>query len=123
MLENLLDDVRLKILFDIKRFLVLIIYVTENASLKHERRPKLFFEIFSFYFAHENRCGKFMFTDIQAVGDDLLLLGDTNSTSTTASCLCVLTTDTETPVMTHATVSADLLESLQIFTQLRVDQR
>lgn len=64
-----------------------------------------------------------MFTDIQAIGDDLLLLGDTNSASTTASCLCVLTTDTETPVMTHATVSADLLESLQIFTQLRVDQR
>lgn len=33
----------------------------------------------------------------------------------------MLTTDTETPVVTETTVSADLLEALEIFTELGVD--
>jgi hypothetical protein len=50
-----------------------------------------------------------------------LLLGDTNGTATSASSLGVLATDTETPVVSETTVSADLLQALQILTQLRVD--
>lgn len=50
----------------------------------------------------------------------LLLLRHTNGASTTAGCLGVLTTDTETPVVTHTTMGTDLLQTLQIFTQFRV---
>ena len=37
------------------------------------------------------------------------------------SCLGVLTTDTETPEVTETTVRTDLLEALQVVTELRVD--
>lgn len=50
-----------------------------------------------------------------------LLLGDTDGTATATSRLGVLTTDTETPVVTETTVSADLLQALQIITELGVD--
>lgn len=47
-----------------------------------------------------------------------LLLADTDSATSSASSLGVLTTDTETPVVSQTTVSSDLLQALQIFTQL-----
>ena len=50
----------------------------------------------------------------------LFLLGDTNGATTTTSSLGVLTTDTDTPVVTKTTVSTDLLETLKIFTELGV---
>lgn len=50
-----------------------------------------------------------------------LLLGDTDSSATATSGLGVLATDTETPVVAKTTVSADLLQALQIITQLGVD--
>lgn len=49
--------------------------------------------------------------------ENLLLLRHTDCASTTASGLRVLTADTETPVVTHTSVGADLLESLQVLTQ------
>lgn len=51
-------------------------------------------------------------------GRILLLLGHTNSATTTAGCFRVLTTDTETPVVAHTPVGADLLQSFQILTEL-----
>jgi len=50
----------------------------------------------------------------------LLLFRHTNRTSTTTGSLGVLTTYTETPVVTQTSVSADLFHSLQVFTQFRV---
>ena len=50
-----------------------------------------------------------------------LLLGNTNGTATTTGGLGVLTTHTEAPVVTETTVSTDLLETLQILTELGVD--
>lgn len=50
-----------------------------------------------------------------------LLLGDTDSPTATASCLGVLTTDTQAPVVSETTVSANLLEALEIVTELGVD--
>lgn len=49
----------------------------------------------------------------------LLLVG--NSATTTTGGLGVLTTDTETEVVADTTVGLDLLQSLQVITQLRVD--
>ena len=51
---------------------------------------------------------------------NLLLLGDTNGPSPASSCLGVLTADTDTPVVTQATMGADLLETLKILTELVV---
>ena len=51
----------------------------------------------------------------------LLLLGHTHGLSLVASGLGVLTSDTETPVVTEPTVGSDLLESLKILTQLVVE--
>lgn len=51
----------------------------------------------------------------------LLLLADTDGPATTTSGLGVLATDTEAPVVTETTVSADLLEALEILTELGVD--
>merc|ERR1719211_200371 len=50
----------------------------------------------------------------------LLLLGDTDGLSLVASGLGVLTSGTETPVVTEATVGPDLLEPLKILTELVV---
>jgi hypothetical protein len=50
-----------------------------------------------------------------------LLLGNTNGPATAAGGLGVLTTHTEAPVVTETTVSTDLLETLQILTELGVD--
>ncbi len=50
-----------------------------------------------------------------------LLLGHTDGPATAASRLGVLATDTETPVVTETTVGTDLLEALQVLTELRVD--
>lgn len=50
-----------------------------------------------------------------------LLLGDTDSPTSSSSGLRVLSTDTETPVVTETTVSTDLLQTLQILTKLGVD--
>lgn len=47
-----------------------------------------------------------------------LLLADTNRTSSSAGGLGVLTSDTQTPVVTETTMCADLLEPFQILTQL-----
>ena len=49
-----------------------------------------------------------------------LLLADTDGASAAASGLGVLTTDTQTPVVTETTVGADLLEALEIVTELGV---
>ena len=51
----------------------------------------------------------------------LFLLGDTDGTTATTSSLGVLTTDTETPVVTETTMSTDLLQTFQIFTHLGVN--
>ena len=51
----------------------------------------------------------------------LLLLGHTHSFSLVSGGLGVLTSDTETPVVTEPTVSPDLLESLQVLSQLVVE--
>merc|ERR1719150_1846053 len=51
----------------------------------------------------------------------LLLLGNADGASTSTSGLCMLTTDTEKPVMTKTTMSTDLLQSLQIFTELSIE--
>jgi len=50
-------------------------------------------------------------------GLTLLLLRYTDCASTTTSSFGMLTTDTESPVVTQTTVSADLLQSLEILTQ------
>jgi hypothetical protein len=50
-----------------------------------------------------------------------LLLRDTDSPSTSSSGLGVLATDTESPVVTETTVGTDLLQALEIFTELGVD--
>jgi hypothetical protein len=50
-----------------------------------------------------------------------LLLGHTDGPATTTGRLGVLTTHAETPVVTKTTVSADLLEALEILTELGVD--
>ena len=50
-----------------------------------------------------------------------LLLGDTDSPATSSSGLGVLATDTEAPVVTETTVSTDLLQALQIITELGVN--
>ena len=48
-----------------------------------------------------------------------LLLADTNCSASSTSCLWMLTSDSETPVMSKTTMSTDLLQSLQIFTKFR----
>ena len=50
-----------------------------------------------------------------------LLLGDTDGSAAATSGLGVLTTDTEAPVVTETTVSADLLQALEIVTELGGD--
>lgn len=50
-----------------------------------------------------------------------LLLADTDGTATAAGGLGVLTTHTQTPVVTQTSVGADLLEALEILTELGVD--
>merc|ERR1712119_3185 len=48
----------------------------------------------------------------------LLLLGDANCATPPACGLGMLTTNTDSPVVSQTTVGADLLEALQVFTQL-----
>ena len=50
-----------------------------------------------------------------------LLLGHTDSTTSTTGCLRVLSTNTESPVVTKTTMSADLLQAFQIVTELGVN--
>jgi len=50
----------------------------------------------------------------------LLLLGHTDSSSTSPSGLGVLTPDSETPVVSQTSVRPNLLQSLQVFTELRL---
>jgi hypothetical protein len=45
-----------------------------------------------------------------------LLLGDTDSPAATTGGLGVLTTDTQTPVVSETTVRADLLQAFQVVT-------
>ena len=52
---------------------------------------------------------------------NLLLLGNTDSLTTTASSLGVLTTNLDTPVVAETTVSADLLQTLKILTELVIE--
>ena len=52
----------------------------------------------------------------------LFLLGDTDSLASAAGGLCVLTTDSNTPIVSETTVSADLLEAFQILTELVVQE-
>lgn len=47
-------------------------------------------------------------------------LGDTHGASMTAGSLCVLSADTQSQGMTHATMHANLFQSLKVFTQLVV---
>ena len=49
-----------------------------------------------------------------------LLLADTDGAATATGGLGVLSTDTETPVVTETTVGADLLEALEVVTELGV---
>jgi len=50
-----------------------------------------------------------------------LLLGHTDSSATATGCLCVLTAYTQSPEVSQTTMRTNLLHSLQIFTELRVD--
>lgn len=50
-----------------------------------------------------------------------LLLGDTDSATATTGRLGVLTADAEAPVVTETTVGTDLLEALEILTELAVN--
>jgi hypothetical protein len=50
-----------------------------------------------------------------------LLLGNTNSPTTSSSRLRVLSTNAEAPVVTETTMSTDLLQTLEIVTELGVD--
>lgn len=50
-----------------------------------------------------------------------LLLGDTDSPAAATSGLGVLATNAEAPVVTETTVGTNLLETLQVVTELRVD--
>lgn len=50
-----------------------------------------------------------------------LLLADTDGAATATGGLGVLTTHTETPVVTETTVGADLLQTLEVLTGLLVD--
>ena len=50
-----------------------------------------------------------------------LLLADTDGPSSSAGSLGVLSTDTETPVVSETSVGTDLLQSLEIVTELAVD--
>lgn len=50
-----------------------------------------------------------------------LLLRDTDSPSSSSSCLGVLSTDTEAPIVTETTVSTDLLQAFQIITKFGID--
>jgi len=50
-----------------------------------------------------------------------LLLANTNSPAPSAGSLGVLSTDTETPVVAETSVSTDLLQSLEVVTELGVD--
>jgi hypothetical protein len=50
-----------------------------------------------------------------------LLLGDTDGPATAAGGLGVLTAHTQAPVVTETTVGTDLLEALEILTELGVD--
>jgi len=47
-----------------------------------------------------------------------LLLGNTDSATMAARRLCMLATDFDAPVVTETTMSADLLQALEIFTEL-----
>lgn len=51
----------------------------------------------------------------------LLLVGDSDGASTASSSLGVLTTDTETPVVTETAVRADALKALEVLTELGVE--
>merc|ERR1711944_352240 len=51
-----------------------------------------------------------------------LFLADTNCAPTTASCFGVLTSCSETPVMTQTSVSTDFFQSFQILTQFIVQK-
>jgi len=59
-----------------------------------------------------------MTTTTTAIYRLTLLLADTDGTTSSAGSLGVLTSDTETPVVTQTTVGSDLLETFQILTQL-----
>ena len=50
-----------------------------------------------------------------------LLLRHTDGTAATTGCLCVLAADAEAPVVTQTAVSADLLQTLKVITELGVD--
>ncbi len=50
-----------------------------------------------------------------------LLLGDTDSATTSTGGLGVLTSDTNAPVVTKTTVTSDSLQSLDVFTELDVN--
>lgn len=50
-----------------------------------------------------------------------LLLGHTNGSATATSCLGVLATYAEAPVVSQTTVGSDLLEALQVLTELAVN--
>jgi len=52
----------------------------------------------------------------------LLLLGDADCATPPACGLGMLTTDTDSPVVSQTTVGADLLEALQVLTQLVVQE-
>ena len=54
------------------------------------------------------------------IEDNLFLLGHTDSFSLVTGGLGVLTSHTETPVVTQATMGADLLQTLQVLTELVV---
>merc|ERR1711976_456842 len=52
----------------------------------------------------------------------LFLLADTDSATTSAGSLGMLTTDPDTPVVTQTTVGSNLLKAFQIFTELVVQE-
>lgn len=56
----------------------------------------------------------------KGANNDLLFLGNTDSLSSSAGSLGVLTSDGDSPVMSQTTMQTDLLHALQILTELIV---
>ena len=67
-----------------------------------------------------NNLLKISIVAVEAVDDNLLLLGHTNSFSLVASGLGMLSSGSEAPVVTQTTMGADLLQTLQVLTKLVV---
>lgn len=88
---------------------------TRRFSLAHE--TKAVKSIWLQLLAYEKSHGKTYVGYIKLC----LLLRHTNSTSTTACCLCVLTANTKPKVMSHTAMRPDLSQAIEIFPHFKVE--